>query len=120
MNAASWLDYAQTVKLSTLKAGNVTVYPESNELFIGERNVSCSLTLFCFLEVLLSNLCKTVSHEQLVRSPKPTLSSCEHNRLRVQICYLKRLLRVHGAQLEIRTVRQIGYQARPVAFDVRG
>jgi DNA-binding response OmpR family regulator len=115
MNALTWVDYAQTLSLSALKAANVTVYPESHELFIGERSVPCSFTLFYFLELLLSNFCKTVSHERLMRSPKCMLSSCERNRLRVQICYLKKLLRVHGAQLEIRTVRQLGYQARPIA-----
>jgi DNA-binding response OmpR family regulator len=114
MTALTWVDYAQTFGLSSLTAGNVTIYPESHQLFIGERSVPCALTLFYFLELLLSNVCKTVSRERLIRSSNVRLSSCELNRLRVQMCYLKRLLRIHGAQLEIRTVRQLGYQVRPI------
>jgi DNA-binding response OmpR family regulator len=114
MSALKWVDYAQTLSLSSLTVGNVTIYPESHELLIGERSVPCALTLFYFLELLMSNVCKTVSRERLIRSAHMPLSACELNRLRVQMCYLKRLLRANGAQLEIRTVRQLGYQARPI------
>lgn len=114
MIAQTWIDYARTYGLSPVRIGNVTIYSESHELFIGERYVPCALTSFYLLELLLSNVCKTVPRERLLGSRRIPLSSRELNRLRVQMFNLKRLLRIHGAQLEIRTVRRFGYQARPI------
>lgn len=114
MIAQTRIDYAQTFGLSSVRIGNVTLYPESHELFIGESYVPCALTSFYLLELLLSNICKTIPRERLLGLRRIPLSSRELNRLRVQMFNLKRLLRIHGAQLEIRTVRRFGYQARPL------
>ena len=114
MGALSWRNYAQSLGLSSLRACDVTIYPASHQLFIAEKNVPCTLTHLHFLEMLLSNLCKTVTRQQLMGAGDRPLLSYELNRLRVQMCSLKRLLRVHGAQIEVRTVYDFGYQARPI------
>ncbi len=108
-----WLQYASASNFTSLEAGELTLYPESHEVFIAQENVRCSRTQFRLLAKLLSEFCKTVSYEQMMETQGRPLSASEHNLLKVEVCNLRRLLRKHGARLEIRNVYGQGYQARP-------
>jgi len=115
MRSPQWLDYAAALGFEYVSGANVTVYPDSHEIFIGGENVRCSRTHFRLLHLLISNFCKTVRYERLLgideRSPHPR----EQNLLKVQMFYLRRVLREHGAQIEIRNIYGTGYQARPTS-----
>ena len=115
MKSPQWLDYAVALGFEYVSGGNVTVYPESHELFIGGASVRCSRTHFKLLYLLLSNFCRTVRYERLLEVDDRALRPREQNLLKVQMFYLRRLLQRHGAQVEIRNIYGTGYQARPQA-----
>lgn len=112
MKTQEWLDYAAASKFRFYSGANVTIYPDSHELFISGKSVHCSRTHFRILSLLLENFCKTVLYEKLLGTERP-LNGREQNVLKVQMFYLRRLLDGHGSQLEIRNVYGTGYQARP-------
>ncbi|MBC5806444.1 MAG: hypothetical protein DLM53_11690 [Candidatus Eremiobacter antarcticus] len=96
-----------------VSGANVTVYPESHELLIAGKSVHCTPALFRLLTVLLKNYCATVSYNSLLDVGDRPLLAREQNLLKVQISYLRRLLKNSRAQLEIKNVYDTGYQARP-------
>ena len=63
-----WLQYASASNFTSLEAGELTLYPESHEVFIAQENVRCSRTQFRLLAKLLSEFCKTVSYEQMMET----------------------------------------------------
>ena len=109
MESRRWLDYAHDGGFTCTSAANVRIYPESHELTIGGMHVHCTHSQFCLLSTLLENFCRTVSYERLGFGKRQASA----NLLAVQICYLRRLLRVNRAELVIRNVYGKGYQARP-------
>jgi DNA-binding response OmpR family regulator len=113
MEIGTWLDYAAASKFPYVSGANVTVYPESHELFIAGKSVRCSRALLRLLTLLLLNFCRTVPYEQLMLTKSRRLNARRHNIMRVQVSDLRRLLRSHRAQLEIRNIYGAGYQARP-------
>jgi DNA-binding response OmpR family regulator len=110
----SWLQYASAGNFESIEAADVILYPQSHEVFIARKNVPCGQAHFHLLTILLSAFCKTVPYERMMpdREPRP-LTPNELNLLKVQVCRLRRLLREHGARIDIRNVYGRGYQARP-------
>ncbi|MDQ6824604.1 MAG: winged helix-turn-helix domain-containing protein [Candidatus Eremiobacteraeota bacterium] len=115
MKKPQWLDYAAALNFEFLSGANVTIYPDSHELFVSGTSVRCSRTHFRLMHKLISNFCKTVRYENLLGIEDRELQPREQNLLKVQMFYLRRLLDRHGAQLEIRNIYGTGYQARPRA-----
>jgi DNA-binding response OmpR family regulator len=113
MKSDLWLAHAASYNFSCLQAGDITLYPESHEIFIKGSSVQCSPTHFCFLEKLLADYCKTVSYERLMQTGGRALRPGERKVLLVQIYLLRRWLLKHNAHIEIRNVYARGYQARP-------
>ncbi len=113
MKSPKWIDYAATLNFEFVSGANVTVYPESHELFIAGKSVRCSRTHFRLLHMLIANFCKTVRYEHLLSVEDRALLPREQNLLKVQMFYLRRMLDKHGSQLEIRNIYGTGYQARP-------
>jgi DNA-binding response OmpR family regulator len=113
MKNQRWLEHAEASHFPYLSGADVTIYPESHELFIDGKNVRCSRTHFRFLTALLIDFCKTVPYHRLLGVKERLLSAREQNLLKVQMFYLRRLLRKRRAQLEIRNIYGTGYQARP-------
>ena len=111
MEDARWLDYAVASRFRQVSAADVTVYPDSHELFIAGRNARCPRAQLQLLTILLAHFCQTVSYHEL--SSANGQGDLSHNLLHVHLCYLRRLLRTHRAQLEIRNIYGTGYQARP-------
>ncbi len=108
-----WLAQAMLSNFPFVSGANVTVYPESHELLIAGKSVHCTPALFRLLTVLLKNYCATVSYNRLLDVQDRPLNAREQNLLKVQISYLRRLLKNNRAQLEIKNVYDTGYQARP-------
>jgi DNA-binding response OmpR family regulator len=113
MKSSAFLEYASAAQFQALHAAGVTLFPESDEVFVGSRNVRCNRTQFRLLSALLEDFCRTVSYERLMHTNGRPLSANEQNVLKVQLCHLRRLLRLHGAAIEIRNIYGYGYQARP-------
>lgn len=113
LNGQQWLGHAADLDIEYLSAANVLIFPESHELIIAGESVHCSRKQFRFLLLLISNFCRTVTRERLLDAKKMPLRRREQNLLKVQMFHLRRLLKQHGAQLEIRNVPGRGYQARP-------
>jgi len=113
MKNPQWLDYAAALNFEFVSGANVTIYPDSHELFIAGKSVRCSRTHFKLLRMLIGNFCRTVRYELLLGVEDRALQQREQNLLKVQMFYLRRLLDNHGAQLEIRNIYGTGYQARP-------
>jgi DNA-binding response OmpR family regulator len=115
MESRRWLEYAVAAQFPAISAANVTIYPESHELFISDKNVRCSRSQLRLLAILLSNFCKTVPFERLLSANGRRISAREQNVLQVNVCNLRRMLQAHGGQLEIKNVYGTGYQAQPLA-----
>ena len=116
MESRRWLEQAVAANFPTVSAANVTIYPRSHELFISGRNVRCTRSQLRVLRLLLSNFCTTVQYERLMGVKNRAVSVREQNCLKVTLFSLRRLLRAHQAQVEIRNVYGTGYQARPTAI----
>jgi DNA-binding winged helix-turn-helix (wHTH) protein len=113
MESRRWLEHAVAANFPTVTAANVTVYPQSHELFISGRNVRCTRSQLRVLAALLSNFCTTVRYERLMRIKGRTINVREQNSLKVTIFSLRTMLRTNKAQVEIRNVYGTGYQAQP-------
>lgn len=113
MKSSAFLEYASASNFPALRVAGVTLYPESDEVFVGEHNVRCNRTQFGLLSALLADYCRTVPYERLMRTGSRRLTANEQNVLKVQLCHVRRLLRRHGAAIEIRNIYGQGYQARP-------
>lgn len=113
MQSSAFLEYAYASKFQMLRAADVMLYPESHEVFVRDHNVQCNRMQFRLLSVLLRDFCRTVPYERLVQTGGRSLTPSEKNVLKVQLCLVRRLLRRHGAALEIRNIYGYGYQARP-------
>jgi DNA-binding response OmpR family regulator len=113
MKNPRWIDYAAALNFEFVSGANVTIYPESHELYISGKSVRCSRTHFKLMHRLIANFCKTVRYEHLLGVDDRALEPREQNLLKVQMFYLRRLLDKHGSQLEIRNIYGTGYQARP-------
>jgi DNA-binding response OmpR family regulator len=108
-----WMDVANGQNFPYISRANVAVYPESHELCVAGRSVRCTRAHLRMLTLLLSNFCKTVTCEELLGVRARALNAREHNILKVQVHYLRRMLKGHRAQMEIRNIHGVGYQARP-------
>jgi len=113
MESRRWLKHAVAANFPTVTAANVTVYPQSHELFISGRNVRCTRSQLRVLSALLSNFCKTISYERLMCIRGRAINTREQNSLKVTIFSLRRILRAHQALIDIRNVYGTGYQAQP-------
>jgi DNA-binding response OmpR family regulator len=119
MESRRWLAFAVAAQFPAISAANVTIYPESHELFISDRNVRCTRSQLRLLAILLSNFCKTVPFERLLSANGRRISAREQNVLQVNVCNLRRMLQAHGGQLEIKNVYGTGYQAQPLGESFR-
>lgn len=93
-----------------LKLGDISFDPDSNCLTKGSKECTLSKREGTLLEVFLRNPGQTLTREVLLNRVWGLDSDVENGNLDNYIHFLRRRLKTVESQLEIRTVRGIGYQ----------
>ena len=111
----SALDVSGTAEAATLQFEDLTLDPETREVFRGQRRISLTRTEFALLELLMSTprrvLARTAILEDVWGYDFPTSG----NALEVYIGYLRRKTEAEGESRLIHTVRGVGYVMRETA-----
>ncbi len=96
-----------------LHAGNVTLDVASREVSIGEMPLPIPRRELSILELLIHCFNRTVTREFLENSVYGISGDVYSNSIEVRISRLRRCLERHEADVEIKTVRGVGYRLEP-------
>jgi two-component system response regulator QseB len=93
-----------------LSTGNVRIDLTCRQLFIAEQSVAIPRRELGILERLMRAFTRTLTREFLEASLYGATSDVSPNSVEVRISRLRRILYRHGANVEIQTVRGVGYR----------
>lgn len=93
-----------------IELGNLHFRSDTYELRCGERSLSVTQKEGDLLEFLLRNRGSILSKEQILEKIWGFDSTAEYNHVEVYISFLRKKIAELGADVQIRTVRGVGYQ----------
>ena len=100
---------------ATLQFEDLSLDPETREVFRGERRISLTRTEFALLELLMSNPRRVLSRTAILEDVWGYDFPTSGNALEVYIGYLRRKTEAEGEPRLIHTVRGVGYVMRETA-----
>jgi two-component system response regulator MprA len=106
---------ATDAKSSVLTHADLSLDPDTREVYRGERAIELTRTEFLLLELLLRNARKVLTREVIFEQVWGYDMDWNSNSLEVYIGYLRRKTEAGGEPRLIRTVRGVGYVLREVA-----
>ena len=98
-----------------LTHADLSLDPETREVFRGDRRIDLTRTEFLLLELLLRNARRVLTREVIFEQVWGYDMDWNSNSLEVYIGYLRRKTEADGEPRLIRTVRGVGYVLREVA-----
>lgn len=98
-----------------VRHADLSLDPETREVFRGERAIDLTRTEFLLLELLLRNARRVLTREVIFEQVWGYDMDWNSNSLEVYIGYLRRKTEAGGEPRLIRTVRGVGYVLREVA-----
>lgn len=98
-----------------LSCGDLTLDPESRDVFRNGRPISLTRTEFALLHLLLKNQRRVLSRAQILEEVWGYDFPTSGNALEVYIGYLRRKTELDGEDRLIHTVRGVGYVLRETA-----
>ncbi len=111
----SALDVSSGTEAVALQFEDLTLDPETREVFRGERRISLTRTEFALLELLMSNPRRVLSRTAILEDVWGYDFPTSGNALEVYIGYLRRKTEAEGEPRLIHTVRGVGYVMRETA-----
>jgi len=96
-----------------VKAGPLSLNARTHEIFVDEVAVDLTKTEFKLLKLFMENPKKVFSREQILDAVWGMNAYLGDRTVDVHILRLRKLLKPHGADRMIRTVRGAGYQISP-------
>lgn len=98
-----------------LRFEDLTLNPETRDVYRGDRQISLTRTEFALLELLMSNPRKVLSRNTILEEVWGYDFPTSGNALEVYIGYLRRKTEANGESRLIHTVRGVGYALRETA-----
>ena len=98
-----------------LRFEDLTLNPETRDVFRGDRQISLTRTEFALLELLMNNPRKVLSRTTILEEVWGYDFPTSGNALEVYIGYLRRKTEANGETRLIHTVRGVGYALRETA-----
>jgi two-component system response regulator MprA len=99
----------------TLQFEDLSLDPDTREVFRGERAISLTRTEFALLELLMNNPRRVLSRTSILEDVWGYDFPTSGNALEVYIGYLRRKTEADGESRLIHTVRGVGYVLRETA-----
>jgi DNA-binding response OmpR family regulator len=101
---------APELRSELIETGNLSFNTEAREVYVGERTLMLPRRELGILEHLMRSLNRTVTREYLESGAYGSFGEVCPNSIEVRISRLRRTLSQAGADVEIKTVRGIGYR----------
>jgi two-component system response regulator MprA len=98
---------------AVLRVGDVTLDPARRQAWRGDRELALTKTEFDLLELLLSHTGIVLTRQQIYERVWGFDFETSSKSLDVYISYLRRKTEAAGESRFVRTVRGVGYTARP-------
>ena len=98
-----------------LRFEDLTLNPETRDVFRGDRQISLTRTEFALLELLMNNPRKVLSRNTILEEVWGYDFPTSGNALEVYIGYLRRKTEANNETRLIHTVRGVGYALRETA-----
>lgn len=92
-----------------LTFGNLTLNRDNFEISVGERKISLGKKEFQILEMLILSAGKSIDKERFIEKVWGFDTEAEYNTIEVYVSFLRRKLNAVGANVEIKSLRGIGY-----------
>lgn len=109
------LDPATSSESAVLSFEDLSLDPDTREVFRGSRNISLTRTEFALLELLMSNPRRVLTRSAILEDVWGYDFPTSGNALEVYIGYLRRKTEADGESRLIHTVRGVGYVLRESA-----
>lgn len=109
------LDPATNAESAVLTFEDLSLDPDTREVFRGPRNISLTRTEFALLELLMSNPRRVLTRSAILEDVWGYDFPTSGNALEVYIGYLRRKTEAEGETRLIHTVRGVGYVLRESA-----
>lgn len=106
---------SSNIKQALLSCGDLTLDPESRDVYRNGRAISLTRTEFALLQLLLKNQRKVLTRAQILEEVWGCDFPTSGNALEVYIGYLRRKTELEGEDRLIHTVRGVGYVLRETA-----
>lgn len=111
---------AGQVNVSQLAMGDLIFQPDSYELSCGSKKIALTQREGALLEYLMRNRDQVISKEQILDKIWGFDSEAEHNHVEVYVSFLRKKLLSLEANVQIRTLRGMGYQMEELVPDTEG
>lgn len=98
------------VFLDEMVFGDLSLDLSSNDLCCREKSIHLSFKEFEVLKLLMSNSGKIISKDTLITRVWGNDSDAEDNNVEAYISFLRKKLSFVGSQVEINTIRKVGYR----------
>ncbi len=109
------LDPSTNAESAVLTFEDLSLDPDTREVFRGSRNISLTRTEFALLELLMSNPRRVLTRSAILEDVWGYDFPTSGNALEVYIGYLRRKTEAEGETRLIHTVRGVGYVLRESA-----
>ena len=106
---------SSNIEQALLSCGDLTLDPESRDVYSNGRAISLTRTEFALLQLLLKNQRKVLTRAQILEEVWGYDFPTSGNALEVYIGYLRRKTELEGEDRLIHTVRGVGYVLRETA-----
>lgn len=106
---------SSNIEQALLSCGDLTLDPESRDVYRNGRAISFTRTEFALLQLLLKNQRKVLTRAQILEEVWGCDFPTSGNALEVYIGYLRRKTELEGEDRLIHTVRGVGYVLRETA-----
>ncbi len=106
---------SSNIEQALLSCGDLTLDPESRDVYRNGRAISLTRTEFALLQLLLKNQRKVLTRAQILEEVWGYDFPTSGNALEVYIGYLRRKTELEGEDRLIHTVRGVGYVLRETA-----
>lgn len=98
------------VFLDEMVFGDLSLDLSSNDLCCREKSIHLAFKEFEVLKLLMSNSGKIISKDTLITKVWGNDSDAEDNNVEAYISFLRKKLSFVGSQVEINTIRKVGYR----------
>ena len=98
------------VVFENLEFGDLKLNLESHDLSRGDKSINLSFKEFSILQVLMTNRNQIVSKETLISKVWGVDSSAVDNNVEAYISFIRKKLKHLGTDVQIETVRGVGYR----------
>lgn len=98
------------VFLDEMVFGDLSLDLSSNDLCCSEKSIHLAFKEFEVLKLLMSNSGKIISKDTLITRVWGNDSDAEDNNVEAYISFLRKKLSFVGSQVEINTIRKVGYR----------